>query len=162
MSVSYTAYIFIGAEVSEDHFWTEGKETYRCRTHGPKPKKFCDDCGRACNRSVEQLWTEDMVKAAKTMNKTPEELWDHLCPDGGRWFGDKKDRTFGLWTFDYEDKIPTWGICISSVGGDDHFGKKDSIVSLRAMAETISIVENNFKMYGIDKPVQIITCMSCG
>lgn len=161
MSINYTAYIFIGAVVPENHFFTEGKETFTCQNHGVQVKKFCGDCGREGYRSVEQIWTPDLQKAATNFDTTPELLWEKMCPDGGMCFsGDRGE--FGYWSFGYQNDFTVLGTAVARVAEDDQPTKADARLSMDNIASALAMVRTAFDAYNIKTPVEVICVQDCG
>jgi hypothetical protein len=161
MSVNYTAYIFIGAEVPDDHFYEEGADAFTCRNHGVQTKKFCGDCGREGQRTFEYEWSPEMQRAATASNTTPELLWERIAPDGGMYIGDEKGK-FGRWAFGYENDHIIFGTALASVGDDDRPGNDKAVLTPEQVQAAIAAVRKEFKRYGIETPVKVHCIMDCG
>ena len=161
MSISYTAYVFIGAEIDEDHFYERGDVTLHCYHHGQQEKRFCGDCGKECHEEAVKLWTPEMVRAAETYNTTPDALWDHLMEDGGKCFSsDREDIAF--WKFGYENDYQVFGRPVAMVRDDDRPGIDNSNLSLDEMNSVVTEVKGAFKAYGIELPIRIFAIQDCG
>jgi hypothetical protein len=162
MGISYTAILFIGAEVPDDHFFTEGKETFACYNHGVQTKKFCGDCGRQTDRTFEKLWTPEMQRAATQMNTTPELLWEKMSDDDGglSYYSDKGK--LGRWGFGYENDYIVYGTCVASAGGDDRPGCEGQHLSPEEFTAHLTRIQDAFKLYGIELPVRVMSISTCG
>lgn len=161
MSVNYTAYTFIGAEVPDTHFYEEGEEIYSCLSHGTQPKKFCGDCGCECNREVEELWTSAMKDAAKQYSSTPEELWEQIEEDGGMYFGTDRFK-IGFWRFGYERDQILFGTAISKKSDDDIHGTDKDTISPDDLGKRLVEVVGAFRVFGIKAPIKIWAIQDCG
>lgn len=163
MSVNHYAYTFIGAKVPEEHFYSLSDDALVvCRTHGPQEKAFCGDCGSKCVEKRKIIWTPAMLSAAETLGTTPEELWGtDINPEDQKsppYYGPE---SVGYWPFGWEGKNRLFGLTISNAASDEVDPKKNN-VSFHRLQEYITQIEAAFKIYGIEAPIEVITCMSAG
>jgi len=160
MSINFTAYLFVGSEVPDSHFYNRGKEANLCWKHGAQPKSFCGDCGQRTTENYEHIWTPAMVKAASLEKLTPQEMWEKISPDGG--FSWTDSETFGRWSFGYNNEDVMYGTVIAYQRDDEQSNNPNSGCSLDEISKVVSEVSNQFSIFGIELPVQIKVILGCG
>jgi len=161
MSVHYTAYLFIGAKVPVSHFYEEGEKKLSCYAHGQQEKPFCGNCGKKCTIEAEFLWTEAMLRAAKAYEQSPEELWESLMEDGGKYFrADRGD--IGFWRFGYENDNQLFGAAVAEAGSDDRPNNDKDTLDGDQLQSYLNQVDGAFKAFGIELPVKVKAVMNCG
>lgn len=144
-----TAYVFIGAAVPDDHFYTKGKEIRACRKHGEQPGKYCGDCGdKTVSEFEKKRWTLEMKRAARVYGITPEKLWDQLT--GGEdetvlYYHDNRGN-LGRWCFDEKDRV-LFGTAITCSDDDG--------IDLDELTGYLSDIRYDFKNFGIELPVKL-------
>lgn len=159
MGTYYTAFIFIGAEVADRHFFTLGEETRTCQNHGVQTKKFCGDCGRETWSSHEKLWTPKMLKAAENLKISPEVLWEEMSPDEEPLYYDHDHGKFGRWGYGYNSESVLFGAPIAKARAE-HGGFY--LLNPSEITDTIASVKGKFKAYGIEAAVEVVLIQDCG
>lgn len=161
MSLSYTSYVFIGTEISDRHFFTEGNSIYCCYRHGKKNGKFCGDCGKKCSKETEKIWTLQMKKAAAIYNTTPAELWDEITGEGGGHCF-PSDTLVGVWTFGYENEEILFGTVVAKAEDSSYRKSSNSHILHDDFIHRFTEVTGAFSAFGIEKTVAIMAVQDCG
>jgi len=162
MSVDYTAIIFIGAEVPDNHFYEHGELSWICQSHGKQRTPFCGDCGESCDEEVEKLWGPDLLRVAAVLEKTPEETWRLIAPYDDSFSTYSDMGKFGRWRLGYDACWTLYGTAVARMSDDDKLGCSKSVRTAEQMQVAIESVEDAFKAYGIKIPVQVFCLQDCG
>jgi len=161
MSVNYTAYVFIGAEMDSVCFYETGEERYSCRNHGIQVKPYCGDCGSKCQVEAEALWTDGMKNAAKLYKVEPEVLWEQMEGEDGMCFNQGKNH-IGIWRFGYDYDQIMFGMAVAMRRDDDSWGTVKDTLSPDDFGGYLTQVTGAFKAHLIDKPVKIWAIQDAG
>ena len=144
MGVTYRAHIFVGCEVNDEFFYELGsKSAYKCLRHGPQPDRFCGSCGTLCIAEAQKKWKAPMRAAADVAKKTPEQLWEIWCPEGG--FASQTDKgKFGRWAFGYDNDRVLWGTVVASHWDEDARGGSLTFPELETAVNAVNIELSKF------------------
>jgi len=166
MSVSYSSFLFVGAEVPREHFYDVGNARQVCNSHGEQAKQFCGDCGRQCFEEFDKTWRPEMLKAAATHKVSPEIVWERLGGVEGdeHYLSYNKDEygPLGFYNFGYDNEIKVFGIALTRMSGDDRFVIDKHSVIAESMPDIVGKVKRSFDIYSIELPIRIFAIQNCG
>lgn len=161
MGVSYSSYLFVGAEVPRTHFYEVGNTANVCNHHGKQDKKFCGDCGRECYEEFEKVWKPVLTD----LPGAPEEIWELLGgEDGDHHYLSRsgKKGPFGFYRFGYENDIELFGVAVTKMCDDDRFNVDSHSVVAAEIQEIVTAVADSFRRFKVEQTVRILSVQNCG